>query len=603
MLSALLAASLLSAKSFDKFRTHDTLDDLSAVGLTVLLSGNDMQLNWIPQTDVAFWAVLRDSLYDMSEAETLAVTSAVSWLDIGAANKHLISFYQVIPFPTQEPDTATAIENFDDGLITLESIPEEDNDPNDWQLTNSDVYAGDYALELTGNTWKKETITPQVIDYNTVWRIAAKLEDLGEIQAFGVADNDNWMRYALWGSQCPQADVWLTVYQGWFEENEWVLIDLPIGEDWHGRFGYLPTITELHFINDNDAGSGRVLFDEIIDITDALAFKPVVDFQWSEQSHPDPDSIRVSFLSLAYDPDSPGIELLWIFGDGAFSSEINPVHDYPCHGRYSITLTATDDDNNADWRSHTLEDFPISTTRELTAAFTGDIMLARGYESSIIPSYGVEAIFEPTLYLLENTDFTSVNLESPLTTASVRHPTKGIVFKGDPDNVAGLVYAGVDYATLANNHIIDYMEAGMLETMSVLETEGIMHSGAGMNDILARRPAFVSRNGLSLAMLGFCNRHGSYLNDQPFLDAGRSRPGFANWHNSSIEATVAEIDTVADFVIVNSHSGDEYVLNPDKAGQPDLDPWDPEIITFSEVPECAGAPDAAVRPSIRERTS
>ncbi|MBU1637821.1 CapA family protein, partial [bacterium] len=502
-----LSAQLL-AKPLLTNHQQPTLDELSPIGLTALLSGNDIQLNWLPVPEISFWAVLRDSLPEMTTPETLAVTAGLSWSDVNAASKYQISFYQVIPYPSQEPDDPTAIENFDSGLITLESIEGEDDDPNDWELTNSDFYAGGYALELFGDTWKKETITPRPVIYNTVWRIAVKLEDLGEVQAFGVADSAHWMRYALWGSECPQADIWLTVYQGWFDDNEWVLIDLPIGEDWHGRFGYLPSITELHFINDNDNGSGRILFDEIVDVTDALPFEPVADFQWTLQTHPSPDSIRVDFYSLSYDPDSPIIEHLWNFGDGGLSTSTHPTHDYPRWGRYSVTLTVTDEDNNAAWQSHTFEDPPVEMNRELRAAFTGDIMLARGYESSIIPTYGVEYIFEPTLSLLESADFTSVNLESPLTTASVRHPTKGIVFKGNPSNVAGLVYAGVDYATLANNHIIDYMEAGMLETMSVLDAQGILHSGAGMNDVLARRPAFVSRNGLSLAMLGFCNRHG-----------------------------------------------------------------------------------------------
>ena len=406
LLIILVMSIQLIAKPIYTPRTHSTLDDPSDIGLTAILSGSDIQLNWIPLPEVSYWAVLRDSLPTMAAAETLAVTADLSWLDIQAASKYQSSFYQVLPYEMQEPDTATAIENFDDGTIVLESIEGEDADPDDWQLTDSDYYAGSYALELYGNTWKKETIPPQLIEYNTVWRIAAKLDDLGEFHAFGVADNDFEMRYVLWGTQCPQADVWLTVYQGWFDENEWVLIDLPIGEDWHGRFGYLPLITELHFINDNDNGSGRVLFDEVIDITDALPFEPVVDFQWTIQTHPSPDSIRVDFFSLAYDPDSPIIYHLWNFGDGVLSESTHTTHDYPRWGRYSVTLTVTDDENNASWQSHTFEDPPVEMNRELRAAFTGDIMLARGYESSIIPSSGVESIFEPTLHLLAPVDFT-----------------------------------------------------------------------------------------------------------------------------------------------------------------------------------------------------
>ena len=94
-----------------------------------------------------------------------------------------------------------------------------------------------------------------------------------------------------------------------------------------------------------------------------------------------------------------------------------------------------------------------------------------------------------------------------MTDATTHHPTKSIYFKGEPENTNGLKNAGFDYATLANNHTLDYMTEGMLETMHVLDTLGIPHGGCGMNDLLARRTQYLSHDGLSIAMLAFSDRH------------------------------------------------------------------------------------------------
>ena len=125
---------------------------------------------------------------------------------------------------------------------------------------------------------------------------------------------------------------------------------------------------------------------------------------------------------------------------------------------------------------------PGTSSFPITMNFVGDILLARGYENAggIIQTYGVEAIFEPTLHLLGNAaDVIVANLECPLTDQGTHHPSKPIYFRGDPDNVDGLVYAGIDIVTLANNHILDYMLTGMQQTQDVLDQNGILSSGAG----------------------------------------------------------------------------------------------------------------------------
>ena len=93
--------------------------------------------------------------------------------------------------------------------------------------------------------------------------------------------------------------------------------------------------------------------------------------------------------------------------------------------------------------------------------------MGRRYEDDdgIISTQGVEALFEPTRDLLGMAaDLSVANLEIPLSDQGYPHPTKSIVFRCAPENVSGLIYGGIDVVSLANNHILDYMEPAMIQT-------------------------------------------------------------------------------------------------------------------------------------------
>ena len=64
-----------------------------------------------------------------------------------------------------------------------------------------------------------------------------------------------------------------------------------------------------------------------------------------------------------------------------------------------------------------------------------------------------------------------------------------------PDNVQALKEAKVDYCSLANNHTLDFMEEGMVETTRTLSQAGIVWAGVGMSSEEAAKPAILERNG------------------------------------------------------------------------------------------------------------
>jgi len=228
----------------------------------------------------------------------------------------------------------------------------------------------------------------------------------------------------------------------------------------------------------------------------------------------------------------------------------------------------------------------------VTMNFTGDIMLARRYElpGGIIDTLGPEGIFEPTLpYLGDAADITVVNLECPLTTRGTRHPTKSIVFRGRPTNVAGLAYGGIDIVSLANNHVIDYGLEGMRETQEVLGAHGILYSGGGANSYEAYQPLFYLASGVNIAFLASCNRTGQYDNYQPYLDAGFNKPGFANLDSFHLSGQIRAVRADADVVVVEMHAGKEYEQAPGDGGD---EPEDEFYSRFALIPDF---PDVELR--------
>jgi poly-gamma-glutamate capsule biosynthesis protein CapA/YwtB (metallophosphatase superfamily) len=81
-----------------------------------------------------------------------------------------------------------------------------------------------------------------------------------------------------------------------------------------------------------------------------------------------------------------------------------------------------------------------------------------------------------------------INLETSVTTSDEPAP-KGINYRMHPDNVAVLTAAGIDCCVLANNHVLDWGQGGLLETLETLASGGIAVAGAGRNLAMAQAPA------------------------------------------------------------------------------------------------------------------
>ncbi|MCB5270263.1 MAG: CapA family protein [Candidatus Cloacimonetes bacterium] len=459
------------------------------------------------------------------------------------------------------------IEDFDDGQVSLRSWADEDLEPTAWYLDSVNTHVSSaYSLCLSGNTWKEQSISPIPTDVNTVISLAAYYQSGATVQGLGFSDGENQLFYSISGTRILDLEAWVPVYQGAFPSYSWQEYRLPVGADWESFFGYYPTITSLIYVSDLDNTYARsVWFDSIMNITSDLPVAPQVSISAASPVWLNQRQVSLQFEAIINDPDSDTFSYLWSFGDGQSSTEAAPLHIYQVTDahQYTVNLRLTDDSGMVGLASTQVNISHGPSSLPLTMNFVGDVMLARRYENQIIPQYGVNSIFAPTFSMLGGAaDITAANLEVVLANTGSPHPTKSVTYRGNPNNINGLVYAGIDIVGLANNHTLDYGLPALQQMQTLLDANGILHSGAGANAYKANLPAFINRKGLSIAFLRSSDRTGQYNNAQPFLHAGFDKYGFAYMTPYYIQEQIAAVEGVADLKIVELHSGSEYSLEP-----------------------------------------
>jgi hypothetical protein len=162
--------------------------------------------------------------------------------------------------------------------------------------------------------------------------------------------------------------------------------------------------------------------------------------------------------------------------------------------------------------------------------------------------------------LIEGADLAIANFENPAPDR-VRWHTKGTVFSADPALIDGLAEAGIDYLSIANNHIRDAGGQGILQTIANIRKRGIEVSGAGQDLAAARKPAMLEAGGMTVAVLGYDAIAGYY-------HATADKIGSAPLTASIVRADIKSARNAgADLVIVFPHWGTEYRSKPFAAQQ------------------------------------
>ncbi len=219
---------------------------------------------------------------------------------------------------------------------------------------------------------------------------------------------------------------------------------------------------------------------------------------------------------------------------------------------------------------HPLRDpaaYPLTTPDEAalavtTATVVGDVMLARRVGARMAAAGDFAAVLRPTAARLASADLTVGNLEGTLSRLG-RPRQGGDSFGADPRVRRGLLLAGFDVLSLANNHTGDYGPASLVETVRRVRAAGIVPVGAGADLAQAREPAVVERNGVTFGVVAF-----DAIGETPAASA--ARPGAFRLRMQPrtgplvpadlrrVLGTVRELRSRVDVVMVLAHWGTQY---------------------------------------------
>ncbi|WP_415382217.1 CapA family protein [Halosimplex sp. TS25] len=158
--------------------------------------------------------------------------------------------------------------------------------------------------------------------------------------------------------------------------------------------------------------------------------------------------------------------------------------------------------------------------------FVGDVMLGRNVngrwsgtggstdgndsESGADPA----GVWGSTLPSLRALDGLFLNLECCLSTRGERRSNRTYYFRADPGwAIPALDAAGTAFASLANNHLLDYGPTALLDTVDHLSEAGIADAGAGTDRAAATDPAVATVGDLDVGVVAFTDQSRSYRAD------------------------------------------------------------------------------------------
>jgi poly-gamma-glutamate synthesis protein (capsule biosynthesis protein) len=175
---------------------------------------------------------------------------------------------------------------------------------------------------------------------------------------------------------------------------------------------------------------------------------------------------------------------------------------------------------------------------------------------SVPPAY----IWGNMLPILKSTDLNLINLEAALTNSFEEVP-KTFNFKASPHKVRSLSEASIDVVNLANNHVLDYSEKGLLETLKTLDDAAIKHVGVGKNISEASKPVIIKRKGIRVGIL-------SCTDNEPTWVATSNRPGTRYLSAKEFHLIKGDIEALrpqVDLLILSIHWGPNMKERPSKS--------------------------------------
>lgn len=186
--------------------------------------------------------------------------------------------------------------------------------------------------------------------------------------------------------------------------------------------------------------------------------------------------------------------------------------------------------------------------------FTGDVNLAEGWSTTRYldgRAGGIQDCFSPALLTeMRQADILMINNEFAYSTRGNPLPGKSYTFRASPERVSVLQELETDIVSLANNHVFDFGEEALLDTLDTLEQAGIPCVGAGRNLEEAMEPVYFIVNGRKIAIVSATQieRSASYTREATETSGGVLKTQNPDKFLQVIEKAEKQSDCVIAFV-------------------------------------------------------
>jgi poly-gamma-glutamate synthesis protein (capsule biosynthesis protein) len=185
--------------------------------------------------------------------------------------------------------------------------------------------------------------------------------------------------------------------------------------------------------------------------------------------------------------------------------------------------------------------------------FSGDFAPIRRYEQNILS--GGKVFDDYIENKIEESDLFVVNLEAPLCDKELDANIPGFTsLRTDGKIAEWMKNTGIDVAGIANNHLRDFNDEGVVQTIENLDRVKIICAGGGKTISEAEKMQIVEVNGLKVGLW--------MLAEKELNVATEKRAGTSFFNPDADVYIIPQLRKQVDFLVVVVHAGHEFSVVP-----------------------------------------
>lgn len=195
--------------------------------------------------------------------------------------------------------------------------------------------------------------------------------------------------------------------------------------------------------------------------------------------------------------------------------------------------------------------------KEAVIALAGDLCFAE--DGFVLDHYDTvndlnQCISPEILEVTNKADIFFINHEYCISDRGAPLEGKYYTFRAKPERMELLKQMGTDIVSLANNHVFDYGKEALLDTTDLLDAANIPYVGGGRNLEEAKRPVYLTVNGIKIGFVGASNGEKYKYTPQ----ATETEPGIMRaYDTTAYNQIIREAKKECDYLIAYIHWGTE----------------------------------------------